>query len=100
MLGLMIGTEPGTWDRGNSKSVQIVTVEIQGGNRGKSELVLSDPGLGTALAWTHDNHLIYSLAESPPNHDESNLWRVRARSAHGAHHRRSGTYHKNVQLRW
>ena len=38
--------------------------------------LLSQPGLDLPLAWTSDNHLIYSLAELPPRQADSNLWWV------------------------
>jgi Tol biopolymer transport system component/DNA-binding winged helix-turn-helix (wHTH) protein len=43
---------------------------------GKSEVLLSDPRVGSALAWAPGGRLIYSLAELPPNQNDSNLWWV------------------------
>jgi DNA-binding winged helix-turn-helix (wHTH) protein/Tol biopolymer transport system component len=34
------------------------------------------PGLDAPLAWTADNHMIYTLAEPPPRAQDSNLWSV------------------------
>jgi Tol biopolymer transport system component/DNA-binding winged helix-turn-helix (wHTH) protein len=40
--------------------------------------VLSSPRLRSALAWTPDGRLIYSLSELPPNsQNDTNLWAVR-----------------------
>jgi len=44
-------------------------------------VILSNPDFatagGTGLYWLPDGRLIYSLAESPPNQQDSNLWAVR-----------------------
>jgi DNA-binding winged helix-turn-helix (wHTH) protein/Tol biopolymer transport system component len=40
----------------------------------KSRVVFSNSKLWNALAWTHDNRLIFSLNEPPPNRTDSNLW--------------------------
>ena len=40
--------------------------------------VLSNPRLRSALAWTPDGRLIYSLSELPPNsQNDTNLWAIR-----------------------
>jgi Tol biopolymer transport system component/DNA-binding winged helix-turn-helix (wHTH) protein len=44
---------------------------------GKSSSLLSTERLGGALAWTRDGRLIYSLAEPPPNQNDSNLWAIK-----------------------
>jgi Tol biopolymer transport system component/DNA-binding winged helix-turn-helix (wHTH) protein len=44
---------------------------------GKSSSVLSTDRLRGALAWTRDGRLIYSLAEAPPNQNDSNLWAIK-----------------------
>jgi Tol biopolymer transport system component/DNA-binding winged helix-turn-helix (wHTH) protein len=44
---------------------------------GKSSSLLSTDRLGGALAWTRDGRLIYSLAEPPPNQNDSNLWAIK-----------------------
>jgi DNA-binding winged helix-turn-helix (wHTH) protein/Tol biopolymer transport system component len=36
----------------------------------------SEMGLGPALIWTSDNHLVYSMSEPAPNGDDSNVWSV------------------------
>ena len=55
-------------------------------NTGRQEVVISsrttrpelsdNAQLGRGLAWTSDNHLIYSVSEPPPNQGDSNLWQV------------------------
>ena len=45
-------------------------------------IVLSTDRLRSALAWAHDGRLIYSLAEPPPNQNDTNLWAIRV-DAHG-----------------
>jgi len=47
---------------------------------GSSDLsrVLTSPRLRSALAWTPDNRLIYSLSEIPPNNqNDTNLWAIK-----------------------
>jgi len=46
--------------------------------------LLSDARLRGALAWTPDDRLVYSYAEPPPNHNDSNLWVVQL-APHGLH---------------
>jgi Tol biopolymer transport system component len=41
---------------------------------GATSIIISDNGLGEALAWTPDGRLIYSLAEPRTNHSDTNLW--------------------------
>jgi DNA-binding winged helix-turn-helix (wHTH) protein/Tol biopolymer transport system component len=36
--------------------------------------VVSETELGSALVWTSDNHLVYSISEPPPNESDSNVW--------------------------
>jgi Tol biopolymer transport system component/DNA-binding winged helix-turn-helix (wHTH) protein len=43
---------------------------------GLLSLILSDPRLGEALAWSPAGRLIYSLAEPRPNQGDSNLWAI------------------------
>ena len=52
------------------------SIELHELSSGKSEVLLSDPRLGSALAWAPGGRLIYSLAELPPNENDSNLWWV------------------------
>src|SRR5258708_11234426 len=52
-------------------------------NVGRPDLsrVLSSPRLRSALAWTPDGCLIYSLSELPPNNqNDTNLWAIRVDS--------------------
>jgi Tol biopolymer transport system component/DNA-binding winged helix-turn-helix (wHTH) protein len=51
---------------------------------GKTGYLLSSARLGGAVAWTPDGKLIYSLAEEPPNQDDTNLWAVKL-DASGTH---------------
>jgi Tol biopolymer transport system component/DNA-binding winged helix-turn-helix (wHTH) protein len=43
---------------------------------GKTNYVFSNGQLRAALAWSPDGRLIYSLAEPPPNQNDSNLWAI------------------------
>ena len=43
---------------------------------GAANSILYDPGLRASVAWTRDNHLIYSLREHGPNSADSNLWAI------------------------
>lgn len=52
------------------------SIELRDLSSGKSEVLLSDPRLGSALAWTPGGRLIYALSELPPNQNDSNLWWV------------------------
>ena len=36
----------------------------------------ADRQLGPGLIWTPDNHLVYPIAEPPPNQSDSNLWSI------------------------
>jgi len=58
-------------------------IEIYDLARGSSEVILSEPRLGDALAWTNTGRLIYSLDEPEPNQRDSNLWSVRLDRASG-----------------
>jgi Tol biopolymer transport system component len=51
-------------------------IEIADIGSGQTEVILSKPGLGPALTWTHAGRLIYSLQEPPPNQNDFNLWWV------------------------
>lgn len=51
---------------------------------GKSSSLLSTDRLRGSLAWTRDGRLIYSLAEPPPNQNDSNLWAIKV-DAQGNH---------------
>ncbi len=44
---------------------------------GKTNYLLSNGQLRAALAWSPDGRLIYSLAEPPPNQNDSNLWAIK-----------------------
>src|SRR6267142_5257380 len=44
---------------------------------GKTNYMLSNGQLRSALAWSPDGRLIYSLAEPPPNQNDSNLWAIK-----------------------
>lgn len=52
------------------------SIELHDLSSGRSEVLLSDPRLGSALAWGAGGRLIYSMAELPPNENDSNLWWV------------------------
>jgi Tol biopolymer transport system component/DNA-binding winged helix-turn-helix (wHTH) protein len=52
------------------------SIEVRDLSGGKSEVLLSDARLGSALAWAPGGRLIYALAELPPNQNDSNLWWV------------------------
>lgn len=45
--------------------------------RGKTNYLFSNGQLRAALAWSPDGRLIYSLAEPPPNQNDSNLWTIK-----------------------
>jgi Tol biopolymer transport system component/DNA-binding winged helix-turn-helix (wHTH) protein len=61
-------------------------IEIYELSNATSEVILSEPRLGDALAWTNTGRLIYSLDEPDPNQRDSNLWSVRldAKSRHSS----------------
>ncbi len=44
---------------------------------GKTNYLFSNGQLRAALAWSPDGRLIYSLAEPPPNQNDSNLWAIK-----------------------
>ena len=50
---------------------------------GRTQIVLSAPGLYDLLNWTADGRLVYGLEEEPPNPEGSNLWAVRINAATG-----------------
>jgi len=43
----------------------------------KTNYLFSNGQLRAALAWSPDGRLIYSLAEPPPNQNDSNLWAIK-----------------------
>ena len=49
------------------------TIFSSGGHQAETG---SEMGLGPALIWTSDNHLVYSMSEPAPNQDDSNVWSV------------------------
>ena len=65
-------------------SAEETKIEIAATSGGKIDDAVSTPGLGQALAWTNDNHLLYALHEPAPNQKDFNLWRIQldSRSAH------------------
>ncbi len=54
-----------------------VSLGIYDFRSGKTNYVLSNGQLTAALAWSLDGRLIYSLAEPPPNQNDSNLWAIK-----------------------
>jgi Tol biopolymer transport system component len=58
------------WDR------NVATIEVLDLTNGRQEQILSSPALNWPLAWTHDNSVVYSLREDPPNESNVNLWRT------------------------
>lgn len=68
------------WSQGNLHpgaegiDTQLLTIDLA---TGESRVVLSAPGLGQSLGWSHDGRLIYPVQESPPNQSDSNLWALR-----------------------
>jgi Tol biopolymer transport system component/DNA-binding winged helix-turn-helix (wHTH) protein len=60
-------------------------LEVLDLSTGQSRVVVSAAGLGNDVAWAPDGRLIYSLAESVPNQNDSNLWAVRVdRNGHSS----------------
>src|SRR6266850_4302005 len=59
--------------------VSLGIYDLVGGN---TNYLLSNGQLRAALAWSPDGRLIYSLAEPPPNQNDSNLWAIKV-DAHG-----------------
>jgi DNA-binding winged helix-turn-helix (wHTH) protein/Tol biopolymer transport system component len=49
-------------------------IEAFDAETGRSEKILSDFRLGTAVAWPESGRLIYALQEAPPNDQNFNLW--------------------------
>jgi Tol biopolymer transport system component len=75
-LAYVNGTyEPAQW----GFKTNITTLDL---SNGRPEVVLSRPGaelnqevqLGQGLAWTIDNHFLYSVTEQRPNQHESSIW--------------------------
>ena len=64
---------------GTTVDTVIESRDVEG--RQPPTVILSNPDFatagGTGLYWLPDGRLIYSLAESPPNQKDSNLWAVR-----------------------
>jgi len=52
-------------------------IDVFDATTGRSETVLTDFRLGTALAWPDNDRLIYALGEAPPNEANFNLWSTR-----------------------
>jgi Tol biopolymer transport system component len=52
-------------------------IEVYDLARGHSDVILSEPRLGDAIAWLNSGRLIYSLDEAEPNQGDSNLWWVK-----------------------
>jgi Tol biopolymer transport system component/DNA-binding winged helix-turn-helix (wHTH) protein len=61
--------------RGGHKEEQASLWIVKPGG-GLLSSILSDGRLGEALAWAPDGRLVYSLAERPPNQNDSNLWTI------------------------
>jgi len=53
-----------------------VSLGIYDFGSGKTSYVLSSSRLRSALAWSPDGRLIYSMSELPPNQNDSNLWAI------------------------
>jgi Tol biopolymer transport system component/DNA-binding winged helix-turn-helix (wHTH) protein len=49
-------------------------IEMYDLKSGRSESILSAPGLGREIVWTPTGRLIYSLHEDQPNQSDANLW--------------------------
>jgi Tol biopolymer transport system component/DNA-binding winged helix-turn-helix (wHTH) protein len=43
---------------------------------GQTQSVFTVPGLGSSIALTADNKLLFTVAERPPGQDDSNLWKI------------------------
>ena len=54
-----------------------VSLGIYDFRSGKTNYLFSNGQLRAALAWSPDGRLIYSLAEPPPNQNDSNLWAIK-----------------------
>jgi DNA-binding winged helix-turn-helix (wHTH) protein/Tol biopolymer transport system component len=52
-------------------------IEVYGLTNGRTEVILSEPRLGSELAWINTGCLIYSLQEDQPNQGDFNLWEVK-----------------------
>jgi DNA-binding winged helix-turn-helix (wHTH) protein len=59
------------------------TIEILELTNHKVKLVLSNPMVMPALAWTRENVLIYSRYDDPPNQKDLNLWQAKLDSRTG-----------------
>jgi len=59
------------WPGSRSEDVRIEMYDLAGR---KSDVILSDYRLQYGLVWTRDNRILFSRAEEPPNHGESNVW--------------------------
>jgi Tol biopolymer transport system component len=58
-------------------------IEVYDLANGRSEAILSKPGLAPEIAWINPGRLIYSLQETEPNQNDSNLWSVQLDSNTG-----------------
>jgi DNA-binding winged helix-turn-helix (wHTH) protein len=52
-------------------------LEVFNLSTGEASVLVAAPALGPTIAWAPDGRLIYSLAEPPPNQNDSNLWALR-----------------------
>lgn len=79
------GFGPVSWSPDGTRFVSVrVSVERPEGQiqlydaiSGRAETIMTLSGLGQDVVWSRASVLYYSLAESPPNQDSSNLWSVR-----------------------
>jgi len=81
---MIVSYPPAQW--GAETNINVLDLKT-----GRQEVIISprtikpdlsdDAQLGRGLAWTSDNHLIYSVSEPPPNQGDSNLWQVALDSA-------------------
>ena len=51
-----------------------ISIEMCDPATGKTDVILSNSRLWSALVWTPDDRIIYSLQEPAPNRTDSNLW--------------------------
>jgi len=51
-----------------------IYIELYDPEKGKRDVIVNNSRLWSALAWTQDDRIIYSLQEPPPNRTDSNLW--------------------------
>ena len=55
---------------------QDVEIHVYDLATGRTETILSKPGIGQHIAWVASGSLIYSVREDEPNQSDWNLWRV------------------------